>query len=607
MRGLQLVGRANPLVSYQPALMLTHEERVNAGRHEAWFCARPPACPARDTSGHNGRTSRPLRRLVSFLIAFCLLWGTPCGATTLLAELDTSSPAATLQSFLTEQPRVEALYNAYREAPSDAAQFAMAEVVLRLGRAIFDLREEPPATRDKMGAAAIGYLTDILARLPAIELSTVPGGPGWPGGSLPARWTVPGTELRIVRLADGPRTGDYVFSAETLAHMPSFHARIINEPILQPGRVSNWVAIQQGITGAWLAPLRLDTLPLPFAAILFGAPVWKIILSLLVAVVILAIVAAWRRFVAGRAARLTPWRSRALRFTVPALLAVLVLAGHIFIMWQVVPPNALAFATTTLAVALIYLAAAWAAWCACWLIAEAVIASPAFPDSTYDAHLVRIVARVASLLSLVLIILYGANDIGVPALGLLAGVSIGGVALALAAQSTAANLLGGIVIFGDRPFRVGEAIRFGANAGTVESIGPRSTHIRGVDGALMTVPNADIANAQLVNVSARTSSLFQHRIGLPAELSATQIEALLVDLRRRIVAHPMVETSSDQSRVHLVKIGSSTSDAEIEVFARLATTATGTFLAAQEALLLDIHHGIEAARADVSCWPAAKG
>ena len=158
--------------------------------------------------------------------------------------------------------------------------------------------------------------------------------------------------------------------------------------------------------------------------------------------------------------------------TVPGLLAALVVLGHGFIMWQVVPAHEIANAETILTTMVLYLAAAWAAVRACWLLAEVVIASPAFPDSTYDAHLVRIVARVGSLLAAGTIIVYGANDIGVPALGLLAGVSIGGIALALAAQSTVENLLGGITIFADRPFRVGDEVSIAETAGRWRRSGP---------------------------------------------------------------------------------------------------------------------------------------
>ncbi|WP_296806962.1 mechanosensitive ion channel domain-containing protein, partial [Thiocapsa sp.] len=196
-----------------------------------------------------------------------------------------------------------------------------------------------------------------------------------------------------------------------------------------------------------------------------------------------------------------------------------------------VPSSEIARAETLLATLALYVAAAWAAWCACWLIAEAIIASPAFPDDTFDAHLLGIVARVGSLIAAGGILRYGAKDIGV-----LAGAGIDGIALALAAQSTVENLLGGVTLFADRPFRVGDQIRFGTSSGIVESIGPRSTRIRGADGTLTSVPNADLAKTQLVNVSARPHCVFQHKIGLPSGLSSARIEALLAELRRRVAA-----------------------------------------------------------------------
>ncbi len=541
----------------------------------------------------------PLRRSIArglaVMVAAALLLGAHAArATGLLAAFDASSPAATLRSFSDERSRIENLYLAYRDGPTAATQLALAEAFNRIGTQLFDLSELAPATRQKAGNAAVGQLADILARLPEVPPATIPGGPGWKGLALPARWTIPGTEIHIARLADGPRAGDYVFSAETVARLPGFRTRIAAEPTLRPTLVSDWVSVQHRITGPWLTHLGLERLPAPLQVTLSDTPVWKILLSLVLAVVILTVMLAWRGVARRRAAGMVPWRGRALLLTVPALFAVLVMLGHILIVWQLIPSSAFAYGETTIAVSLLYLAAALAAWHACWLLAELVIASPAFPDSTYDAHLVRIVARVVSLLAAGLIILYGANDVGVPALGLLAGVSIGGIALALAAQSTAANLLGGVAIFADRPFRVGEVIRYGAHNGTVEAVGPRSTRIRGADGTLTTVPNNDLANAQISNMSARPSILFQHRVSLPDGATSAGIEALLTDLRRRIAAYPLVEVGADQPRVRLVGLGAVAREAEIEVSAKLRTTEPSVFLKAQEELLLEILRGIEA-------------
>ena len=134
--------------------------------------------------------TRFLRTLILTLGLLCHGQG---GATGLLPELDTSSPAATLGSFLAEKRRVEARYETYKAAPTTATQFALADALQRIGSQLFDLSEIPHATRVKTGNAVVGYLADILLRLPEIPQESVPGGPGGPRGDLPPHWTIPGT------------------------------------------------------------------------------------------------------------------------------------------------------------------------------------------------------------------------------------------------------------------------------------------------------------------------------------------------------------------------------------------------------------------------------
>jgi MscS family membrane protein len=101
-------------------------------------------------------------------------------------------------------------------------------------------------------------------------------------------------------------------------------------------------------------------------------------------------------------------------------------------------------------------AGAWAAWLAAYFVVEVIISSPTIPDQSYDAHLLRLLARVAAVVGAAAVLVYGANQVGVPALGLVAGLGVGGFALALTAQSTVENLFGGMNLFADRPFRVGD-------------------------------------------------------------------------------------------------------------------------------------------------------
>ena len=139
-----------------------------------------------------------MTRLALVLLALLSLTGQarPAAADAILqAELDTSNPVAAYRSFLAETHRIERLYRTYRENRTYANEAAIVRAMLRLGSALFDLRDVPDATRAKHGGAAVGYMADILNRLP--EYTGAP-----PTGDPPRRWTLPGTEIRLIRLTE---------------------------------------------------------------------------------------------------------------------------------------------------------------------------------------------------------------------------------------------------------------------------------------------------------------------------------------------------------------------------------------------------------------------
>lgn len=523
-----------------------------------------------------------------FLLLVWLMPGLPASAA-LLAELDTSTPQATVASFRAEALRMESLLLAYRATPSRTTETALTTALTRAGRELFDLRDAPPVTRIKHGAMAFGLLADILHRLPELDPNSPPVEPQ------ATRWTIPGTEIRLIRLPDaGGR--NWVFSAETLARLPEFRAALGDAPVLAPVGIPDWGDFRRNFTGPLLAGLPLHRLPAPLQWDLLGSPAWKVLLTLLVLLAVALIGLLCLRFVLRRSRGMVPWRRHLAMLLVAGLFVLLLDAAYTFITWQIVLVGGISDIGLLFTNFTIYLAAAWAAWSACWLVAEAIIAAPNFPARVYDANLLRLLARVCSLLAAATLIVLGANEAGVPALGLLAGVSIGGLALALAAQATVENLLGGISIFADRPFRVGDTIAFGTARGVVIAIGPRSSQIRGLDGAITSVPNADLAKVHVTNLSARDRWIFQHRLRLPREMPATRIAALVEALRRRLAAEPLVETGRGWPRVHVAGIGRS--NLSIQISALIMTQDEAVFLATQQALILDALQAVETAQRD---------
>lgn len=129
------------------------------------------------------------------------------------------------------------------------------------------------------------------------------------------------------------------------------------------------------------------------------------------------------------------------------------------------------------------------------------------------------------------------NNAGYNVNALLAGVGISGLAMAMAAKDTVANIFGGITVFTDQPFRVGDRIRIGGYDGTVMRVGIRSTRIRTVEGPVVVVPNFRFTDTAVENVSEEEARRIRHELGLVCETAPDRMERALEVLRELVEAH----------------------------------------------------------------------
>lgn len=127
---------------------------------------------------------------------------------------------------------------------------------------------------------------------------------------------------------------------------------------------------------------------------------------------------------------------------------------------------------------------------------------------------------------------------------ILQGLGIGGLAFALAAQDTIANLFGSIVVAIDQPFKVGETVKIGAHQGAVEDIGLRSTKIRLVDKSLVILPNKMVSSEAIVNLSRFTQRRVEQVLGLNSATTSEQLEAIVADIRGLLLADAEVDPAS---------------------------------------------------------------
>jgi MscS family membrane protein len=185
-------------------------------------------------------------------------------------------------------------------------------------------------------------------------------------------------------------------------------------------------------------------------------------------------------------------------------------------------------------------------------------------ENTLDDQLLPVVEKLVSIIIWAFGIVYVLDYMDVNVTALLAGISIGGLALALAAQDTVKNFFGSIMIFLDRPFQIGDWIHFKGVDGTVEEVGIRSTRIRTFANSLTYVPNALLADSIVDNMGLRVYRRFNTDIGITYDTQPEIIEKFVLGIREIIKMHPT--TRKDYFEVHLNSFGASSINILIYMF-----------------------------------------
>jgi MscS family membrane protein len=174
---------------------------------------------------------------------------------------------------------------------------------------------------------------------------------------------------------------------------------------------------------------------------------------------------------------------------------------------------------------------------------------------------------------------------------ILAGLGVGGLAVALAAQKTIENLFGGISVIGDRPVLVGDVCRFGDHVGEVMNIGLRSTRIRTPDRTIISIPNGQFSSIQLENISGRDKIWFHPTLSLRRDTTSDQLLQVLSSFREILAGQPNVETG--KIPVRFIGVGSYSLDIEAEAY--VTTADYDEFMAIRQELLIQMLKAVERA------------
>jgi len=212
------------------------------------------------------------------------------------------------------------------------------------------------------------------------------------------------------------------------------------------------------------------------------------------------------------------------------------------------------------------------------------------------ASVLRLTRRVIDVLIVFAGILAILSYFGVNPTAALAGLGVGGIAVALAAQKTLENVIGGASLLFDRAVRVGDTLRVGDILGTVDEVGLRSTRIRTLDRTVVSVPNGQIATMSLETLSVRDKFWFHPRIGLRYETTAAQIKSVITSIRTLLLEHASVER--DSVRVRFLGFGASSLD--VDVFSYAYAKDWSAFLEIQEGLLISIMEIVQQAGTQIA-------
>lgn len=164
--------------------------------------------------------------------------------------------------------------------------------------------------------------------------------------------------------------------------------------------------------------------------------------------------------------------------------------------------------------------------------------SGAEADKSFDKQLTPIIRKALKSVVVIVAALVTLDNVGVNITGLIASLSIGGLALGLAAQDTVANLFGAVAVLVDKPFKIGDRVQFDGVDGVVETIGLRSTRIRNLEGHLVAVPNKTMGNATVTNITARPNIRTLMNIGVTYDTPPEKVQLATRLLGEILRGHP---------------------------------------------------------------------
>jgi MscS family membrane protein len=459
-----------------------------------------------------------------------------------VAPAETTSPAATLRTFIDACNDLNRRIHADDYVDRNSTRH---RPIVRNILDCLDTSQLPDFARQELSGGAACAIKEILDR---IEL---PPENEWPGNAededadgseVPSRWRIPGSQLTIELVTEGPRRNEYQFNAATVASAPEVYDDMRGLPYRTTGPetsegLHDWYIDAPGNP---LVGKVVEAFPTWFRRRTVGMPLWKWFGLVLVTGFAIVTMAVTYRFYQARATRMRE-ESKTVRYCVTIWLAVAAMfvplvAKHVVNdYFSIRGPVFHVF--SFLADLLFLLAGLVVIFGIGGRVAAVVISFPSINPQGLDAQFIRIITRLLTVCAVVIVFLEGGRYLGFPVTTLLASAGVGGLAIALAAQDTLKNTFGTVMLMADKPFRPGERIIFNDYDGVVEDIGLRSTRLRLLNGHQVTIPNDELARSDIENVGRRPYIRRVGDIRIPLDTPPEKVNRAVEIVREAVQDH----------------------------------------------------------------------
>ncbi len=446
-----------------------------------------------------------MKRLV-FLCAVWLVFPAVGSEEHPLLPADTSSPRATLNSFMVNcEIAYSLLHKEGRSSEDGQVLLEAREVVRRIMRCL-DLSETAEFRRDNVGKEAAVSLKEVLDRIKLPKEKNIPDRAAMTkaDGTLVERWTIPNTEITFLLVKEGALAGTYPFSPDTVARATEFYIRVKPLPY-KKGATEGFANTYLTSPGNKRLAGLVARLPDSMHERKNSQAVWQWIglsgVVLLMIGLMALIYYLGRRISRGGAAGGLFKYILGLAFPIMAVFiparAQVLITDELVISGQLLYIMKFNLSLLALFAGMVVVLGIGRR------VGEVIVSAPHIAPESIDAQLIRIMCRLMGFFVAMVLLLQGGQHLGIPLSSLLAGAGVVGMALALSAQDLLKNVFGSIMLIMDKPFTVGERIKVKHYDGVVEEIGLRSTKLRLLNGHQASIPNEDMAKIDIENIGRR--------------------------------------------------------------------------------------------------------